>query len=48
MKAQDSRILHGWRAKLLGDGMQRMLSGQAALRVNDADQLELIEIPNPG
>jgi ribonuclease D len=41
----DARLRHGWRAELVGDGMQRLVGGQAALTFDGRGGLRLVDLP---
>ena len=40
----DARLAHGWRAELLGDGIARLMDGQAALTFDGKGSLRLIDV----
>ena len=40
----DARLAHGWRAKLLGDGLDRLVEGRAGLTFERGDGLRLVDI----
>jgi ribonuclease D len=44
----DARLTHGWRAELLGEGIQRLLAGQAALTFDKGAGLRLVDVPAAG
>jgi ribonuclease D len=39
-----ARLAHGWRAELLGDGVRRLLAGQAALTFDKGAGLRLVDV----
>lgn len=41
----EARLLHGWRAELLGDGITRLLDGSAALTFDKGRGLSLVSVP---
>jgi len=41
----DARLSTGWRAELLGDGVRRLVQGQAALTFDGRDGLRLVDVP---
>ncbi|MFP5487022.1 MAG: hypothetical protein ACLGHQ_01770, partial [Acidimicrobiia bacterium] len=41
----DARLAHGWRAELLGDDVQRLLGGRAALTFDRGAGLRLVDVP---
>ena len=41
----DARLSQGWRAELLGDGVTRLVRGQAALTFDRGGGLQLIDLP---
>jgi ribonuclease D len=43
--APDARMAHGWRAALVGDGVQRLVSGGAAIAFDGRGNLRLVELP---
>jgi len=43
----DARLLHGWRAELVGDGVQRLVQGRAGLTFDGRGGLRLIEVAGP-
>ena len=40
----DARLAHGWRAQLLGEGLERLLAGRAALTFDRGDGLRLVDL----
>ena len=40
----DARLATGWRAELLGDGVQRLVAGKAALTFDGRGGLRLIDV----
>lgn len=42
----DARLAHGWRAELLGEGIRRLLAGQAALTFDRGAGLRLVDLPD--
>jgi ribonuclease D len=40
----DARLAHGWRAELVGDGLTRLMEGQAGLTFDGAGSLRLIDV----
>jgi ribonuclease D len=40
----DARLRHGWRAELLGEGIDRLLSGRAALTFDKGAGLKLVDL----
>jgi ribonuclease D len=44
----DARLRHGWRAELVGDGIERLLGGVAGLTFDGAGGLRLIDVVEPG
>jgi ribonuclease D len=44
----DARLTQGWRAELLGEGIQRLLAGQAALTFDKGAGLRLVDVPAVG
>jgi ribonuclease D len=42
----DARLLNGWRAELLGDGITRLIEGKAGLTFDRGDGLKLVDIPD--
>jgi len=40
----DARLLHGWRAELVGDGIQRLVQGRAGLTFDGRGGLRLIDV----
>jgi ribonuclease D len=44
----DARLANGWRAEVIGDGVKRLVSGQAALTFDASGGLQLIAVPNAG
>ena len=40
----DARLAHGWRAELLGEGLNRLVEGRAALTFERGDGLRLVDI----
>jgi ribonuclease D len=40
----DARLLHGWRAELVGDGIERLLGGSAGLTFDGSGGLRLIDV----
>jgi ribonuclease D len=40
----DARLLHGWRAELVGDGVQRLVQGRAGLTFDGRGGLRLIDV----
>jgi ribonuclease D len=43
----DARLAHGWRAELLGDDINRLLAGDAALTFDRGAGLRLVDVPRP-
>jgi ribonuclease D len=43
----DARLNHGWRAELLGEGLERLVEGRAALTFERGDGLRLVDV-DPG
>jgi ribonuclease D len=41
----EARLAHGWRAELLGEGVRRLLAGQAALTFDRGAGLRLVDVP---
>jgi len=41
----DARLLKGWRAELLGDGIRRLMDGGAALTFDRGNGLRLVDVP---
>ena len=41
----DARLAHGWRAEVVGDGIRRLVAGEAALAFAGAGRLRLIDLP---
>ena len=41
----EARLAHGWRAELLGEGINRLLSGRAALTFDRGNGLRLVDVP---
>jgi len=41
----DARLRHGWRAELLGEGIERLVGGQAALTFDKGAGLRLVDLP---
>jgi ribonuclease D len=44
----DARLLHGWRAEIVGDSLRRLVSGEAGLTFDGSGNLQLIEGRRPG
>lgn len=42
--ADDARLAHGWRAEVLGDGIERLIAGRAALTFERGGGLRLVDI----
>jgi ribonuclease D len=42
--ADDARLAHGWRAAVLGDGIERLVQGRAALTFERGNGLRLVEL----
>lgn len=42
----EARLLKGWRAELLGDGIKRLLEGGAALTFDRGSGLRLVDVPS--
>jgi ribonuclease D len=40
----DARLAHGWRNELLGEGIRRLLAGQAALTFDRGAGLRLVDL----
>jgi ribonuclease D len=40
----DARLAHGWRAQLLGEALERLLAGRAALTFDRGDGLRLVDL----
>lgn len=40
----DARLRHGWRAELLGDGIDRLMNGQSALTFDGHGSLRLVDV----
>lgn len=40
----DARLAHGWRAELVGDGLTRLMAGQAGLTFDGKGSLKLIDV----
>jgi ribonuclease D len=40
----DARLAHGWRAELVGDGLTRLMDGQAGLTFDGKGSLKLIDV----
>lgn len=40
----EARLAHGWRSELLGDGIQRLLAGEAALTFDKGAGLRLVDV----
>jgi ribonuclease D len=45
--AEDARLHHGWRAELVGDGIERLLAGSAGLTFDGHGGLRLIDVGEP-
>jgi ribonuclease D len=45
---EEARLRHGWRAELVGDGIERLLGGVAGLTFDRAGGLRLIDVVEPG
>jgi ribonuclease D len=45
---EDARLRHGWRAELVGDGIERLLGGVAGLTFDRGGGLRLIDVVEPG
>jgi ribonuclease D len=43
----DARLLQGWRAELVGDGIQRLVQGKAGLTFDGRGGLRLIDVATP-
>lgn len=43
----DARLLQGWRAELLGDGVGRLMEGRAALTFDRGNGLRLVDVVHP-
>jgi ribonuclease D len=41
----EARLAHGWRAEMLGDGLNSLIEGRAALTFDRGDGLKLVAIP---
>jgi ribonuclease D len=41
---RDARLLQGWRAELVGDGVQRLIEGRAGLTFDGRGGLKLIDV----
>ena len=41
---RDARLLQGWRAELVGDGVQRLVQGRAGLTFDGRGGLRLIDV----
>ena len=41
-----SRLAHGWRAELLGEGLDQLVHGRAGLTFERGDGLKLVELPS--
>jgi len=44
----DARLAHGWRQTMIGDGIQRLVSGGAALTFDGRGGLDLVDLPGAG
>ncbi|NNE12410.1 MAG: hypothetical protein HKN41_09230 [Ilumatobacter sp.] len=42
----DARLAHGWRAEILGEGIERLVTGRAALTFDRGAGLKLVDIPD--
>jgi len=42
----DARLAHGWRTEMLGDGLNRLVEGRAALTFDRGDGLKLVDVPD--
>ncbi len=40
----DARLAHGWRAELIGDGLTRLMAGDAGLTFDGKGSLRLIDV----
>jgi ribonuclease D len=40
----DARLAHGWRAELVGDGLTRLMAGEAGLTFDGKGSLKLIDV----
>ena len=45
---RDARLLQGWRAELVGDGVQRLVQGKAGLTFDGRGGLRLIDVAGAG
>lgn len=41
----DARLAHGWRADMVGDGIRRLVGGEAGLTFDPEGRLELVSVP---
>ena len=46
-KSPDARLMQGWRAAVVGEDLNRILSGTVGLSVDRDGHLKLIEANNP-
>lgn len=44
----DARLAHGWRSQVLGDGISRLVAGDAALTFDREGGLRLVDVAKPG
>ena len=44
----DARLATGWRHELLGDGIRRLVAGEAALTFDGEGGLRLVDVPDAG
>jgi ribonuclease D len=44
----DARLAQGWRAQVLGDGISRLVAGEAALTFDREGGLRLVDVVKPG
>jgi ribonuclease D len=42
----EARLAHGWRTEMLGDGLNRLVEGRAALTFDRGDGLKLVDVPD--
>jgi ribonuclease D len=45
-KDPSARLAHGWRAEILGEGIERLVNGQAALTFDRGSGLRLVDVPD--
>jgi ribonuclease D len=43
---ESARLLHGWRNEILGEGIERLVTGRAALTFDRGAGLRLVDVPD--